>query len=147
MLGLPVLTPVRLRDPVTVADVCRASPGLGILADYGKLVPPAMLDLPGHGILNLHPSLLPRHRGATPIPAAILDGDAETGVTLFRMDAGLDTGPILASRGGRAGRRRGCAGAGGAPRDGRRGPARTSRLGHGSRDRFRQWRSRRRGRA
>ena len=55
-----------------------------------------MLDLPPHGILNLHPSLLPRHRGATPIPAAILAGDRETGVSLFRMDPGMDTGPLLA---------------------------------------------------
>jgi methionyl-tRNA formyltransferase len=98
VLGLPVLTPARLRDPVAVADVSGLRAGLGILADYGKLVPSAILDLPRHGILNLHPSLLPRHRGATPIPAAILDGDSETGVTLFRMDAGLDTGPILASQ-------------------------------------------------
>ena len=70
-------------------------PGLAVLADYGQLVPPSLLDLP-HGALNLHPSLLPRHRGATPIPAAILAGDAETGVSLMRMDEGLDTGPIVA---------------------------------------------------
>ena len=65
-----------------------------MLADYGQIVPAALLDLP-HGALNLHPSLLPRHRGASPIPATILAGDAETGVTLMRMDAGLDTGPIV----------------------------------------------------
>ena len=69
-----------------------------MLADYGRLIPPAVLDLPRHGALNLHPSLLPRHRGAVPVPAAILAGDATTGVTLMRMDAGLDTGPILAQR-------------------------------------------------
>ena len=69
-----------------------------MLADYGRLVPSAVLDLPRHGALNLHPSLLPRHRGAAPIPAAILAGDAETGVTLMRMDEGLDTGPIVAQR-------------------------------------------------
>ena len=72
-------------------------PGLAVLADYGQLVPPSLLDLP-HGALNLHPSILPRHRGATPIPAAILAGDAETGVSLMRMDQGLDTGPIVAQR-------------------------------------------------
>ena len=66
-----------------------------MLADYGRLVPPALLDL-DHGALNLHPSLLPRHRGATPIPAAILAGDEETGVSLMRMDEGLDTGPLIA---------------------------------------------------
>src|SRR4029078_13123174 len=62
---------------------------------YGQIVPDELLDLP-EGALNLHPSLLPRHRGATPIPAAILAGDAETGVSLMRMDAGLDTGPLVA---------------------------------------------------
>ena len=97
LLGLPLLVPGRLRDPTVVAAVAALHPEIGVLADYGKLLPSAILDLPPHGILNLHPSLLPRHRGATPIPAAILEGDAETGVTLFRMDAGMDTGPIVAS--------------------------------------------------
>ena len=96
-LGPPILTPDRLRDPAFVAHLAAFRPELGILADYGKLLPPAILDLPVRGILNLHPSLLPRHRGATPIPAAIIEGDAETGVTLFRMDAGMDTGPVVAS--------------------------------------------------
>ena len=70
-------------------------PALIVLADYGQIVPPALLEL-RHGALNLHPSLLPRHRGATPIPAAILAGDETTGVSLMRMDDGLDTGPIVA---------------------------------------------------
>jgi methionyl-tRNA formyltransferase len=96
-LGLPVLTPGRLRDPAVVVQLAALGPELGVLADYGKLLPPGILDLPSRGILNLHPSLLPRHRGATPVPAAILDGDAETGVSLFQMDAGLDTGPIVAT--------------------------------------------------
>ena len=95
-LGLPVLRPVRLRDPEAVAEIAALAPGLGVLADYGRIVPPAILDLPERGILNVHPSLLPRHRGATPIPAAILAGDAKTGVTLIRMDTGVDTGPRLA---------------------------------------------------
>ena len=60
-------------------------------------MPAGLVDLPPHGILNVHPSLLPRHRGASPIPAAILAGDRETGVTLMRMDAGLDTGPVVAA--------------------------------------------------
>ena len=94
-LGLePLLTPERLRDPAAIASVLALEPGLAVLADYGQIVPPPLLDLP-HGALNLHPSLLPRHRGATPIPAAILAGDQSTGVTLMRMDAGLDTGPIV----------------------------------------------------
>ncbi len=97
-LGLAVLAPGRLRDPAVLADLAALRPEIGILADYGKLLPQAILDLPRHGILNLHPSLLPRHRGATPIPAAIVAGDEETGVTLFRMDAGMDTGPVVASQ-------------------------------------------------
>jgi methionyl-tRNA formyltransferase len=91
----PILTPPRLRDPVAVADVLAVRPELLVLADYGQIVPPQLLELP-HGALNLHPSLLPRHRGASPIPATILADDRETGVTLIRMDAGLDTGPIVA---------------------------------------------------
>jgi methionyl-tRNA formyltransferase len=95
-LGCPVLVPERLRDAAAVAAIAGLAPAVGILSDYGRIVPQAMLDLPAHGILNLHPSLLPRHRGASPIPATIVAGDPETGVTLFRMDAGMDTGPIVA---------------------------------------------------
>jgi methionyl-tRNA formyltransferase len=91
-----VLTPDRLRSPKAIADVLGLHPALVVLADYGQIVPLALLELP-HGALNLHPSLLPRHRGATPIPAAILRGDAETGVSLMSMDEGLDTGPIVAA--------------------------------------------------
>ncbi len=96
-LGLPVLAPERLRDPSVVAGIAALRPEIGVLADYGKLLPEALLGIPPHGILNLHPSLLPRHRGATPIPAAIVEGDLETGVSLFRMDAGMDTGPTVAT--------------------------------------------------
>jgi len=91
-----ILRPPRLRDQAAVASILALRPALVVLADYGQLVPPTLLDLP-HGALNLHPSLLPRHRGASPIPAAILAGDAVTGVTLMRMDDGLDTGPIVAA--------------------------------------------------
>ena len=95
-LGLaPVLTPARLRAPEGIAEILALAPGLAVLADYGQIVPPALLDLP-HGALNLHPSALPRWRGAAPIPATILAGDRETAVTLMRMDAGLDTGPVVA---------------------------------------------------
>ena len=92
-----ILTPERLRAPDSIAAVESLEAGLLVLADYGQIVPAALLDLL-HGALNLHPSLLPRHRGATPIPAAILAGDPETGVSLMRMDAGLDTGPLVAQR-------------------------------------------------
>jgi methionyl-tRNA formyltransferase len=94
-LGLPILTPVRLRAADALDKVLGTGPELAVLADYGQIVPSAILDLP-YGALNLHPSLLPRHRGATPIPATILAGDGETGVSLIRMDHGIDTGPIVA---------------------------------------------------
>jgi methionyl-tRNA formyltransferase len=94
-LGLEVMTPERLRDTAAIADILGLEPRLLVLADYGQIVPDELLEAPD-GALNLHPSLLPRHRGATPIPAAILAGDAETGVSLMRMDEGLDTGPLIA---------------------------------------------------
>lgn len=95
-LGLaPVLTPDRLRSADGILAVRELDADLLVLADYGRIVPGELLE-PRHGALNLHPSLLPRHRGATPVPATILAGDAVTGVTLMRMDAGLDTGPIVA---------------------------------------------------
>jgi methionyl-tRNA formyltransferase len=90
----PVLTPEKLRTAASLRSVLALAPDLVLLADYGQLVPAPLLDVP-HGALNLHPSLLPRHRGASPIPATILAGDRETGVTLMQMDAGLDSGPIL----------------------------------------------------
>jgi methionyl-tRNA formyltransferase len=90
-----VLTPARLRTPDAVDEVLALEPDLLVLADYGQIVPIELLELP-RGTLNVHPSFLPRHRGATPVPAAILAGDRETGVTLLRMDAGVDTGPIVA---------------------------------------------------
>ncbi len=96
-LGLPLLRPSSIRDETAIDAVASLRASLGVLADYGRIVPQSVLDLPPHGILNVHPSLLPRHRGATPIPAAILAGDVTTGVTIIRMDAGLDTGPIVAS--------------------------------------------------
>ncbi len=92
----PLLQPSRLRDDDSVAAVAGLRPELGVLADYGQIVPRAILDLPSHGVLNVHPSLLPRHRGATPIPAAIAGGDDRSGVTIIRMDDGIDTGPIVA---------------------------------------------------
>jgi methionyl-tRNA formyltransferase len=96
--GLTVLTPPRLRDEAVVTELAARTPELIVLADYGRLVPAALLELPPHGALNIHPSLLPRHRGAAPVVGAILAGDTATGVTIMRMDAGLDTGPIVAQR-------------------------------------------------
>ncbi len=90
----PVLTPERLRAPEAIASILALEPALVVLADYGQIVPPALLDLP-LGALNLHPSALPRWRGAAPVPATIAAGDTATAVTLMRMDAGLDTGPVV----------------------------------------------------
>jgi methionyl-tRNA formyltransferase len=94
--GLQLLQPERLRSPDAIGLLSAVDARLGVLADYGKIVPPEVLRLFPSGILNVHPSLLPRHRGATPIPATILAGDSEAGVTVIRMDEGLDTGPIVA---------------------------------------------------
>lgn len=97
--GLPVRTPASLRGEGVLDGLRALRPGLIVLADYGRLIPAAVLDLPPHGALNIHPSLLPRHRGAAPVAGAILAGDERTGVTLMRMDEGLDTGPIVAQAG------------------------------------------------
>jgi methionyl-tRNA formyltransferase len=96
-LGLSLLQPTRLRDRSAIDEVRALDAGLGVAADYGRIVPRELVDAPPRGILNVHPSLLPRHRGATPIPATILEGDVRTGVTIIRMDPGLDTGPIVAA--------------------------------------------------
>jgi methionyl-tRNA formyltransferase len=95
-LGLPILRPERVRTPEATETIARLEPDLGILADYGRIVPVGILEQPPHGILNVHPSLLPRHRGATPIPATIAAGDDSAGVSIIRMDDGIDTGPIVA---------------------------------------------------
>lgn len=97
-LAIPLLQPDRLRAPEAVAELAVLAADLGVLADYGQIVPRSVLDLPRHGILNIHPSLLPRHRGATPVPATIAAGDSEGGVSIIRMDEGIDTGPIVAAR-------------------------------------------------
>lgn len=93
--GLPVFQPERLRGPALDGLVALA-PDLIVVAAYGLILPRRALDLPRHGCVNVHASLLPRHRGAAPIAGAILSGDAETGVTLMLMDAGIDTGPAIA---------------------------------------------------
>jgi methionyl-tRNA formyltransferase len=97
-LGLPVLQPVRARDETFVAKLRDLAPELIVVAAYGQILPPDILDLPQYGCLNVHTSLLPKYRGAAPIQRAIARGDAETGVTIMKMDAGLDTGPMVAQR-------------------------------------------------
>jgi methionyl-tRNA formyltransferase len=94
--NIPVLQPERLRDDSSVSDVLDLKPGLIIVASYGQIVPRRLLDAPALGSLNLHPSLLPLYRGASPITAPILAGDRETGATLMLMRPKMDAGPILA---------------------------------------------------
>lgn len=94
--GLSVLQPARARDEAFIAELRRLQPDLIAVAAYGQILPQSILDLPRFGCLNVHTSLLPKYRGAAPIQWAILNGDAETGVTIMKMDAGLDTGPTLA---------------------------------------------------
>jgi len=94
-LKFPVLQPKRARDPQFIEEIRALTPDVGVVVAYGQILPQALLDLPRSGFINVHTSLLPRHRGAAPIQASILAGDPETGVTLMKMDAGLDTGPIL----------------------------------------------------
>lgn len=96
--ALPLIQVQRVRSSEAIDTIRDLAPDLGVLADFGQLIPQSVIDLSAHGIVNIHPSLLPRHRGATPIPATILAGDAEAGVTIMQMDAGLDTGPIVAAR-------------------------------------------------
>jgi methionyl-tRNA formyltransferase len=92
---LLVQQPHTLRDPDALAALANLRPDLIIVAAYGLILPQAVLELPPRGCINIHGSLLPKHRGAAPIAAAILTGEAETGVSIMRMDAGVDTGPVL----------------------------------------------------
>lgn len=92
--GLPVLTPRTLRDEVAHESFAALGVALGVVVGYGMILPPALLALPPHGFLNLHPSLLPRWRGAAPIQRPIIAGDAQTAAAIMRMEEGLDTGPV-----------------------------------------------------
>jgi methionyl-tRNA formyltransferase len=96
--GVPIIQPPRLRDPQAFEPLQAWRPELIVVAAFGQLLKPDVLALPPHGCLNVHASLLPRWRGAAPIAAAIAEGDSETGVTIMQMEAGLDTGAMLARR-------------------------------------------------
>src|SRR5215212_5790885 len=96
--GLPLFQPPGLKPPDAFARVREAAPDVIVVAAYGLILRREVLELPPLGCLNVHASLLPRHRGAAPILAAILAGDSETGVCLMHMEVGLDTGPVLACR-------------------------------------------------
>jgi len=93
--GLPVVQPARLKQ-AEVAALAELAPEVIVVAAFGQILPPAVLEIPSYGCINIHPSLLPRYRGASPVAAAILAGDEFTGVSIMLMDRGLDTGPILA---------------------------------------------------
>ncbi len=93
--GIPVHQPERLKDPATHQPLIAAAPDVLVVAAYGLILPQAVLDIPKRGCLNIHASLLPRWRGAAPIQRCLEAGDAETGVTIMQMEAGLDTGPML----------------------------------------------------
>ena len=94
-LGIPMDQPTKARDPEFIERLRTLAPDLMVVAAYGQLLPQTLLDIPRHGCLNVHTSLLPAYRGAAPIQWALADGLNETGVTLMRMEAGLDTGPIV----------------------------------------------------
>ncbi len=93
---IPVFQPLSLRDEAAQATLAALEPELMVVVAYGLILPRAVLDIPARGCVNLHASLLPRWRGAAPIQRAILAGDRETGVCLMQMEAGLDSGPVLA---------------------------------------------------
>ncbi|NTV63244.1 MAG: methionyl-tRNA formyltransferase, partial [Oscillochloris sp.] len=95
-LGLPVIQPETLRDPAVIDQLATLRPELGVVAAYGEILRRNVLTIPPLGYLNIHPSLLPLYRGPTPVSGAIMAGDQETGVTIMRLDPGMDSGPILA---------------------------------------------------
>ncbi len=97
-LNIPVMQPLKLREPEAMQKLREWNPDLIVVAAFGQILKKDVLDLPQHGCINVHASLLPRWRGAAPINAAILAGDEETGVTIMKMDVGLDTGPMLAMK-------------------------------------------------
>ncbi|HEY70256.1 MAG TPA: methionyl-tRNA formyltransferase [Anaerolineae bacterium] len=94
-LGITPLQPKRLSDPAIQSQLQRLEPQVIVVAAFGQILPPSVLEIPSCGCVNVHASLLPRWRGASPTQAAILHGDMDTGVTIMKMDAGLDTGPII----------------------------------------------------
>ncbi len=97
-LGLPVFQPERIRRPEVVEQLGEFKAEVMVVVGYGQIIPQSIIDLPPHGIINVHASLLPRYRGAAPIQWAIANGETVTGVTTMRIDAGLDTGDILLMR-------------------------------------------------
>lgn len=96
--NIEVRQPVSLRDPEEYRWLASLQPHLVVVAAYGRILPGEIIDIPEYGCINVHPSLLPQYRGATPVPAAILSGDSKTGVSIISMDEGMDTGPVIAMK-------------------------------------------------
>jgi methionyl-tRNA formyltransferase len=97
MRGLPILQPDRLKDPAFLAAFTGWNAELGVVAAYGRIIPEVVINTPARGLINVHASLLPRYRGAAPVQRAVLNGDAETGVTIMRIVKELDAGAMFAS--------------------------------------------------
>jgi len=96
--AIPVYQPLKLRQPEAVAELEALAPDLIVVVAYGQILPKSVLEIPTHGCINVHASLLPKYRGAAPINKAIIDGETETGITTMYMDVGLDTGDMLVKR-------------------------------------------------
>ena len=96
--GIPVLQPVKVRAPEAIEEIRSLAPDLIVVVAFGQILPKSLLEIPPHGCINVHASLLPRYRGAAPINWAIINGESEAGVTTMQMDVGLDTGDMLVKR-------------------------------------------------
>lgn len=96
--GIPVLQPPKVRAPEVVAQIRELNPDLIVVVAFGQILPQSLLDIPRHGCINIHASLLPRYRGAAPLNWCLINGETETGITTMMMDAGLDTGDMLVKR-------------------------------------------------
>lgn len=96
--NIPIFQPRTLRDPAIIEELRELAPELIVVVAYGMLLPPEVLQIPTHGCINMHVSLLPKYRGAAPIQWAVINGETETGITIMEMDEGLDTGPIYAQQ-------------------------------------------------
>ena len=94
-LHLPILQPASLRHEDAISQISAVAPDMIIVVAYGLILPQALLDIPQYGCLNLHPSLLPKHRGPSPVVSSIKEGDTSTGISLMLLDPGMDTGPVI----------------------------------------------------
>ncbi|CAG0963777.1 methionyl-tRNA formyltransferase [Geobacteraceae bacterium] len=96
--GIPILQPLKVRAPEVIAQIRELNPDLIVVVAFGQILPQSLLDIPRHGCINIHASLLPRYRGAAPLNWCLINGETETGITTMQMDAGLDTGDMLVKR-------------------------------------------------